>query len=199
MDPFDVLREQLPGWNLTFTDLDGTMGYCDTDTRTIVINTQLTARQRRSTIVHEIIHALRGDTDDNPEAEAIVARLTALDLVPLVALVDALSQSTNVMDVLDMLEVDAGVLRSRFRNLSEDEAAQVRRVLALRVPADGDDLCAIGRWWRRNGYPDPIPCGDCAEPLEVVRFGAQTVDADATPPVRLIGGVLAPVVDGFAQ
>lgn len=181
VDPFEVLREQLPGWNLTFTDLDGTMGYCDTDARTIVINTQLTARQRRSTIVHEIIHALRGDTDDNPEAEAIVARDTARELVPLVALVNALARSSNISDLLDSLDVDHGVLRTRIRNLTDDEASAIRRVLAVRAPADSSELCAIGRWWRRNQQPEPIPCRDCcpAAAAGVTEMVAHTPPAPA--------------------
>lgn len=162
MEPFVVLREQLPGWSVLLTDLDDdTMGYADPDNRMIYLSKQLTDRQRRSTLVHEIIHALRGDTDDDPETEAAVAQETARELVPLVALVNALSRTSNMADLLDTLDVDHGVLRTRVRNLTDGEAAQVRRALSLRIPADAGDLCAIGRWWRHNHQPDPIPCPDC--------------------------------------
>lgn len=159
MEPFDTLRDHLPTWTLAITALEGVMGFCDPAQRTIWVDVNLTDRERRSTIMHEAIHALRGDLTDDPEAERLVQIESAHRLIPAAALVAVLSTSPHPEDVCDALDVDIDTLRTRMQNLTIDDASRVRRALANAAPADEHRAhCALGRWWRFHHLPAPVPC-----------------------------------------
>lgn len=168
MDPFETMNELLPTWTLAFATLSGVMGFTDPATRTIWINLGLTRRQRRSTIIHEIFHALRGDRDDDPAAEEQVAAAAANLLIPFDRLADAVARSRHADDVCDILEVDIGVLRTRVRHLADHEAAELRRQLLAAAPfrqtGTGPATCVLTEWWHHladypgEGREDPV-CG----------------------------------------
>lgn len=129
-DPFAIFADELAGWNLAFTELDGVMGFTDVPQRTIWVDVRLDARERRSTVFHEILHALRGDETDDEDAERVVRLETARRLVPerqLRALLrDVLRGAHQLQDVAEVLDVDMGVLRTRIRDLyAPHDAAQL--------------------------------------------------------------------------
>lgn len=161
MEPFDTLRDQLPNWTLAITALEGVMGLCDTKRRTIWVDVNLSDRERRSTIMHEIVHAIRGDATDDPESEAAVQIETAQRLIPTAALTAVLATTSHPEDMCDALDVDIDVLRTRIRSLDSDEISQVRKALAPHTHRYGpSDHCALGRWWLHHRHPAPAPnCG----------------------------------------
>jgi hypothetical protein len=149
------------------------MGYTDVALKTIYIDNRLPLREFRCTLMHEVLHAIRGDTDDDPAAEAWVQAETARRLLPVEALALALDWSIHPEDLCDTLDVDLDVFQHRLRTLDHDEAALIRRVLmsAMRAhPAStaavATGLCVLSRWWRHNQQPEPLPCGHatCSRP-----------------------------------
>lgn len=165
VEPFDTLRDCLPGWTLAITALEGIMGFCDPQHRTIWVDVNLSERERRTTIMHECVHAIRGDNADNPVTEREVEEETARRLIPIRALLNSLEQSTHPDDLCDDLLVDKEVLAARLRSLDESEGPQVRRRLARGLPAEpGSTDTAFTRWARHYGMT-----ADC-EPAEVELF-----------------------------
>jgi hypothetical protein len=163
VEPFDTLITCLPGWTVALAILEGVMGFCDIEHRTIWVDMRLTERQRRSTIMHEAVHALRGDRTDDPAAELAADIETARRLVPIEALVAVMTWGRDLEDVLDALDVDDGVLRTRIYHLSTDEQDAVRKRLTRTVqcgtaPASTGHRCLLGQWWYRAGQPEPSPC-----------------------------------------
>ena len=164
VEPFDTLRTALPGWTVALADLgDEVMGYCDLDRQTIWVDVNLTDHERRTTIMHEIVHAIRGDEhSDDPAVERAVEVETARRLIHPTALraVFNLGASTHPNDIADALDIDLDVLYTRMRNLDADEQAMIRRSLAHQVPATDADHreCAIARWWVHHALPAPAPC-----------------------------------------
>lgn len=146
------------------------MGFIDRERRTIWVDMALPFPAWRSTAMHEVVHAINGDDHHDPAAEQRAQRETAQRLIPAAALVVALHVSLDIDDVLDVLNVDAGVLRTRIRNLIPDEASAARKAIANRLPRDLEqDGCAIQRWWRWQRQPAPVPLFD--QHPDVVRFG----------------------------
>lgn len=159
MEPFDTLRESLPGWTLAITALEGVMGFCDTTRRTIWVDVNLPHREMRTTAMHEMIHAMRGDTSDNVAAERQVEVETARRLIPKRALLVALTQTTHPEDLADLLDVDVALLRVRLHHLETELRGAVRARLAAATPSDPTSQhCALGRWWRHHDQPGPVPC-----------------------------------------
>jgi hypothetical protein len=162
MEPLDTFRSALPGWTLAVTELDdGVMGLCDLERQTIWVDVNLSAREMRATVMHEIIHAIRGDQHGlDPRAEHEVEIQTARRLIPPQALRSAASTATHPEDLADTLAVDIDVLRTRLRNLDPDETSLLRRRFAATLPADTatSEHCALGRWWLHHQQPGPLPC-----------------------------------------
>lgn len=157
----DTLRNQLPGWTLAFAELDGVMGFTDQEHRTIWIDIRLTRRERGTTIVHEMIHAERGHSHDDPSIEREVELETARRLIPASTLIVALASSTHPEDLCDMLDSDMDVLVTRFQGLTVNELTAVRRQLVNAAPADPlSRRCAVGRWWFHHQLPGEPPCFD---------------------------------------
>lgn len=119
-DPLDLVAELLPEWTVAFTQLDGVMGFCEPEHRRIWIDLQLTGAARRCTIVHELLHALRRDGTDDPEAEQIVQVETARRLVPLRALRDLIAAGPgSLAEIAETLGVDEDVVRTRIQDLND--------------------------------------------------------------------------------
>jgi hypothetical protein len=162
VEPFDTLRDNLPGWTLVVTELEGLMGSCDPATRTIWIDSRLDDLQQRSTMVHEAVHAERGDMRDDPCIEVIVQNEAARRLIPLDALLGTIEWASHPADITRALRVDMDTVRTRLRNLTAMEKAAVRDRFIATFGADRpdptSDHCMLGQWWRRAGQPDPMPC-----------------------------------------
>lgn len=163
MEPFDTLRDSLPGWTLAITALEGIMGFCDAQRRIIWVDVNLTDRERRTTIMHECVHAIRGDIGDDPVTEREVEAETARRLIPTRALLATLEHSAHPDDLCDVLEVDRDVLCARLRTLDDSEAPRVRRLLARGLPRDPRSTePALDRWARHYGMTNV--CGAACEP-----------------------------------
>jgi hypothetical protein len=180
MDPIQIIADQLPGWTLVGTILEGMMGCTDAEQRTIWVDIRLVARQRRCTIMHEVVHAIHGMFSSDPDDELWVQQETARRLVSPRALAVAIRHSARFEDLLDALDVDLGVLRTRIRNLAVDEAPLVRRALLglVRPSLDATHGCIIGEWWARELQPDPNPC-------DAHDHGTSHVGLIQFPPIRL--------------
>lgn len=137
-DPLDLVAELLPEWTVAFTELDGVMGFCEPERRTIWIDLQTNGAARRCTIVHELLHALRGDMDDDSDAEQIVQVETARRLVPLRALRDLLAGPGTLAGIAAALNVDEDVLDTRLRTLTKRNGCPRSRA-AGRALSDGSD------------------------------------------------------------
>jgi hypothetical protein len=184
VEPFDTFRAKLPGWTLALTTLDGVMGYTDLDRQTIWVDVNLTDRERRSTIMHEVVHAIHRDSTDDPACERRTQIEAARRLIPPPALRGAFCSTTHPEDVADILDVDLDVLRTRLRNLDPDEKSLLRRNLARTLPPDPTNAhCALGRWWQHYQQPGPLPChGACAAVTATpAARPAATITVTATP------------------
>lgn len=158
LEPLDTLRDQLPDWTVADAPLDrDVMGYCDPDRKTIWLSRELSRRERRCTLMHEALHAVRGDTDEDPDAELAVQIETARRLVPIAALLLVLERHTHPDDICDALDVDIDVLRTRLRHLNDDDVDLVRRALANASPGQHSTRGAIARWWHFHNQPEPTP------------------------------------------
>jgi hypothetical protein len=108
----------------------GLMGLWDEATRTLWLDTGLTSTERRCTVVHELVHAERGDVpcDDavlDARQERWVEREAARRLVPLSALIEALRWTTRADELAEVLDVDAQTLAARVAGLSHVERERV--------------------------------------------------------------------------
>lgn len=122
------------GIGISTADLAGdVMGLWDQATRTIWLDSRLTFAERRCTLVHELVHAERGDI---PCVDAVldlrqerrVEREAARRLVNLEDLADAVRWSNDQAEVADALEVDLATLQARLAALSDTERAAVTRL-----------------------------------------------------------------------
>lgn len=106
---------------------DGVAGLTCWRSRTITLATGLLQAQRRSTIAHEVEHALRGPTLRGEwwqaREEAAVEQAAARKLIGLDALADALAWSLSLEEAAAELWVDVGLLRARLAGLSAGERA----------------------------------------------------------------------------
>jgi Zn-dependent peptidase ImmA (M78 family) len=115
-------------------DLGTVDGVWDPDTRTIWLHRDLTPAQRRCTLAHEVIHAARGDEKCadhvlTARQERLVEEIASRLLVPLPALADALTHSSDEGALCEELHVDAATLRSRLSYLTLDERRFLREHL----------------------------------------------------------------------
>lgn len=156
----ETLRDELPGWTLAFTLLQGVMGYCDPDRRIIWVDLTLSPRERSATIMHEIVHALWGHHSDDPALDHAVDVEAAKRLLPLKSVLTAIACSPHPEDMCDVLEVDPPTLRTRLQNLGGGEIGCVRRKLTVAVPDQHKRgrLCALGRWWDFHRLEGTNPC-----------------------------------------
>jgi hypothetical protein len=112
----------------------GLMGLWDESTRTLWLDARLSATERRCTLVHELIHAERGDVPCEDAAldarqERRVEQEAARRLIPLGALVDSLRWTAQVDELAELLEVDVETLLARIGGLTRSEDAAVRAVM----------------------------------------------------------------------
>lgn len=94
-------------------------GFCDHGTRTIWIRKGLRQRHRRAVIQHELLHLERGPVFCHwqESEEAAVEAATARALIPLPALLDALSWTRDMSELADELHVPAGLIAVRFQTM----------------------------------------------------------------------------------
>jgi Zn-dependent peptidase ImmA (M78 family) len=123
------------GVSVVFLTLpDGVLGCWCPEIRTIYLSPDLDQAERRSTLAHELVHAVRGDepcatTELEIRQEAIVEVRAAELLVPLDDLASALRWCHDEAELADELWVDEAIVRTRLDNLSEDEKAFIDRAL----------------------------------------------------------------------
>lgn len=102
--------------------------------RVALLRHGLSTAEWNSTIVHEAIHAERGDGPcATPWHEAKQERAVELEaarrLIPLPALIDALRWSNRDEEVAEALDVDLDTLRCRSANLTSDECMAIEAAL----------------------------------------------------------------------
>lgn len=127
---------QLDRIEIRTTNLGDLLGAWDPDTRIIWLHYDLTHAERRSTLAHEIIHALRGDErclDDvlDHRQEAVVCRMAARLLISLEAFAAALSVCRNEHEVAEELNVDLDTIAAMWDSLTVDEVAYVERLMLV--------------------------------------------------------------------
>lgn len=113
------------------TRLDGVLGLYDKTIHTVFLDDRLDSTERRCTLMHELIHAERGDTalaDPvlNARQERIVHREAARRLIPIDALIAAYAFSSAHQSVAEELEVDNHTLQVRLQNLTTLERQKCR-------------------------------------------------------------------------
>ncbi|WP_300680677.1 hypothetical protein [Nocardioides sp.] len=114
---------------------DESLGLTDYDAGTISLRTDLDQAQRRSTILHELLHVERGPAADVPvlvaREELRVGREAARLLLPDICKVgDALAWAQNYTEAADELWVDLDTLLDRLDSLHPVELHYLRRRLA---------------------------------------------------------------------
>lgn len=108
------------GLEIVLSDLDdGLCGYYDHATETVHINSRLSARERRATLVHEMIHWERGDepTDSLPvhmAREVEVDHETARRLISFPQLMWAMTYFGSGQLACEVLDVEPSVYLSRI-------------------------------------------------------------------------------------
>ena len=98
---------------------DSLCGYYDHDTETVYINSRSSMRERRCTLVHEMIHWERGDATTNDLAvhtarEVEVEHEAARRLISFPQLMWAMTYFGSGQLAADMLDVDPPVYLSRI-------------------------------------------------------------------------------------
>ena len=109
---------------------DQYLGLYDAKTHTIWLNDRLTAAERRCTLMHELVHAERGDVGEPDEflcnkRERHVHREAARRLIHIDALIAALRFSSAWQSVCEELEVDWFTFRARLTSLTRWEREQL--------------------------------------------------------------------------
>lgn len=128
MNPYMWLA-RTPGVTLrTQTLPDPEMGRWIPATDTILLDDRLTQTERRCTLVHELVHRMRGDLPGLPDwmlehQERECEKRAAKLLIPLGNLFDALLWCVDEHEdeVADHLWVDVATLRDRLRHLTDQE------------------------------------------------------------------------------
>lgn len=114
---------------------DGYLGWWDPEARTIWLDRDLDQTERRCTLLHELVHARRGDVacaDPVLDArqEARVERECAQSLVPGESLAEAVRWSRDPHEVAEALGVDIDTLTVRLIRLSAAERARLDEVVS---------------------------------------------------------------------
>lgn len=108
------------GLEIVLSDLgEGLCGYYEHATETVYINERLSMRDRRCTLVHELIHWERGDqpTDNlsvHTAREVEVDHETARRLISFPQLMWAMTYHGNGRAAADTLDVEPGIYLSRL-------------------------------------------------------------------------------------
>lgn len=102
--------------------------------RVALLRRGMSRAEWNSTVVHEAIHAERGDGPCATEwheakQERAVDIEAARRLIPLDALIDALRWSNRDEEVAEQLDVDLDTLRCRSVNLTSDECVAIEAAL----------------------------------------------------------------------
>ncbi len=116
-------------------DLGDLAGAWDPETNIIWLHGGLTQVEQRSTLAHELVHALRRDErPHNPllgmRQERLVERIAARALIPIDRLADAMLWCRDDAELADELQVDGAFLATRWACLTAGEVAVVRTRLA---------------------------------------------------------------------
>lgn len=128
------LRECHPDVRLYVRDLPaGVQGCCDHEKRVIWLNSKLGDVQGRCTLAFEIGHLLQGPTPTDPCLAAAHRRAAedwaAQMLLPLHLLLDGFRCCSQIPAIADSLGVDAPTLRTRLRNLTDEEQDLIMEAL----------------------------------------------------------------------
>lgn len=129
VDPYEMLAQH-PDLTLLFTRLpEGERGRWYPDLHVIVIDDCLTQAERRCTLMHELVHRMRGDGGTLPD-EVLHARqertcheMVARLLIPFPSLQAAMQWGRNPQELADELAVDVETLQARISGLSDLEAS----------------------------------------------------------------------------
>ena len=134
LHPWRVLRDELPQWEVVWEELPPeVLGLTDYNRREIVLDRRHLQGQRRASLLHEIWHIRRGDTDPDQcdtKVERWIERQVARDLIPIDHLVKAAEWAANLHELADELWVDEALVVTRVQNLHPAERAAV--TLAVR-------------------------------------------------------------------
>jgi hypothetical protein len=109
---------------------DGVMGLWDPAERTIWLDSGLTQGERRCTLMHELVHAERGDGScatalDTIKREVTVHHEAARRLLPLSDVARALLVCVDEYELADELVVDVDTVRLRLERLTAAERSRL--------------------------------------------------------------------------
>jgi Zn-dependent peptidase ImmA (M78 family) len=145
---------------------DDLMGCYDHAERAVRLAPDLSQVERRCTVAHEYVHALRGDEPacsawHERKQERIVERAAARLLIPLDDLARALAWSDDPHELADDLWVDVDTLTHRLRHLDDAE----RRYLAKRRARRDASRCRPPRRSARSEPSQDVPgtCGPLSQ------------------------------------
>lgn len=137
MDPYAILAEH-NDLSLCITRLPaGERGRWYPDLHVIVIDEGLTQVERRCTLMHELVHRMRGDVHINDDrylsrqeksCHLTVARL----LIPFSRLYAAMQWGRDPHELAAELWVDVETLHARILSLSESETTRLHAMLNAR-------------------------------------------------------------------
>lgn len=138
MNPWRVLRS-IPDLTLVRAPMRDRGRYYD-EHRAIVLDPRLSSAEARSTLMHELIHAERGDQPCatillEARQETRVDREAARRLISLEALAEALLWACDDVELADELWVDVATVRARREGLTPAEHDIIERRIAEREGA----------------------------------------------------------------
>lgn len=122
VNPWEKLVTHHPHVRVEYQTLPGNQ--CGkTNGHTIILDKNLSQAQRRSTLMHELIHLERGIFTCNHKEEHIVDKISAVRLIELDNLVEALLWTGGkvTQEAADELWVDYYTLEKRIENLTSKE------------------------------------------------------------------------------
>lgn len=131
-NPWRYLAEHHPQVKVVWTQLPGAVRAV-TDGHTIWMDARLCQVQRRIAVCHETFHIERGIIPADEVEERRVDRLTAVRMIALDDLVDALrgNRHPDIAGLADMLWVEPATVRTRLAHLEPWELAHIENKLDL--------------------------------------------------------------------
>lgn len=132
--PESYLREHHPDVRVFEVDLPGgAQGCIDHDQRVIWLDRRLSPVERRCTLAYEMGQLQHGPTPEDPCLAAAHCRASedwaARMLIPTSLLLDGFRCYSYIPAIAEGLEVDAATLRTRLRNLTDEEQDAVMDVI----------------------------------------------------------------------
>lgn len=130
VDPYELLAQH-PDLSLCFARLPkGERGRWYPGLHAIVIDERLTQAERRCTLMHELVHRMRGDVHVTDEVamnrqEKHCHQMVARMLIPFSRLQAAMHWGRDRHELAEELWVDVETLTARVLGLSEAEAARL--------------------------------------------------------------------------